>query len=78
MSEFMFIAPSDYTKVDLDAVCSATGMGLSELGRFIDGNSYDTDTLEKLRNAGVTPEGKELHEFKLINDSELWAKFIDA
>ena len=78
MSEFMYIAPSDYIRMDLDTVCATTGMPLAELTRYIQANNYDTDTLARLRDAGITPEGQELHEFKLVNDNELWAKFIDA
>ena len=78
MSEFIYIAPSDYTRMDVDTICAITGMGLGELTNFIQRNYYDSDLQEKLVNAGVTPEGKELHEFRLVNDSELWAKFIDS
>ena len=75
MSEFVVIAPNDYTPFSLGTVVQATGYGINEIKR-LEESQYFTDFNDLLRQAGVLPEGIEgVVAIKLVEDRDLYLKF---
>ena len=75
MSEFIVIAPSDYTEVDIDSIVNATGFMLAQLKDLEESQQY-SELTEKLKEAGMIPENTEVVTgLKLIEDKELYLKF---
>ena len=74
MSEFIVIAPSDYTKVNIDEFCNPIQWSIGDLKKLEEDQSY-RDVNEFLHNAGVLSEDKNVAGIKLVEDRELYVKY---
>lgn len=74
MSEFMVIAPSDYTKVNIDDFCNPISWGIGDLKTLEERQNYN-DVNELLHNVGSLEENKHVTGIKLIEDRELYIKY---
>ena len=74
MSEFITIAPSDWTLFELDSLRALTGVQQSEL-KNMEASGYFGDLTEKMRLAGLITEDNTVLGVKLVNeDRELYIK----
>ena len=74
MSEFITIAPSDWTLFELDSLCTVTAIQQSEL-KNMEASGYFGDLTEKMRLAGLITEDNTVLGVKLVNeDRELYIK----
>lgn len=75
MSEFIVIAPSDYTRMDIDEFVNSIGWNLDQL-KIVEESQQYSDINEAMVNAGVMPQGVEgITGIKLVEDKELYVKF---
>lgn len=75
MSEFVLIAPSDYTLVDVNQVSLLTQYGLGDLKRLEEMQNYG-DFTQLMFDNGLMPEGTEgIVSLRLIEDRDLYIKF---
>ena len=74
MSDFITIAPSDWTQFDLDSLCTATSIQQSEL-KSMEASGYFGDLTEKMRLVGLITKDNTVFGVKLVNeDRELYVK----
>ena len=74
MSEFIVIAPSDYTKVNIDEFCNPIGWNIGDLKKLEESQWYN-DVNEFLHNAGALDPEKNVVGIKLVEDRELYVKY---
>lgn len=75
MSEFLLIAPGDWTEVSIDDVCNATSSGREKFPTW-EGGTDLWELNDQLRAAGLLPEGKEVVGVTYLSDHDrLWFKY---
>ena len=73
MSEFMVIAPSDWTAVDFDYLMNNTSLEVNTTKNLIlQGLLYEIEAV--LRQESMMPSDSTLVEAKVIDDAQLWIK----
>lgn len=73
MSEFMVIAPSDWTAVDFDYLMNNTSLDVNTAKNLIlQGLLYEVEAV--LKQESMMPSDGTLVEAKVIDDAQLWIK----
>ena len=73
MSEFMVIAPSDWTAVDFDYLMNNTSLDVNTTKNLIlQGLLYEVEAV--LKQESMMPSDSILIEAKVIDDAQLWIK----
>ena len=73
MSEFMVIAPSDWTAVDFDYLMNNTSLDVNTTKNLIlQGLLYEVEAV--LKQESMMPSDSALVEAKVIDDAQLWIK----
>ena len=73
MSEFMVIAPSDWTAVDFDYLMNNTSLDVNTAKNLIlQGLLYEIEAV--LKQESMMPSDSTLVEAKVIDDAQLWIK----
>ena len=71
---FLVIVPSDFVKVDIDAICGPIQWNINDLKRLEENQMY-REFNEWLHKAGTLELEKNIVEIKIIEDRELYVKY---
>ena len=71
---FIVIAPSDFTKVDIDAFCNPIQWNINDL-KNLENNQMYNELNEWLHNANALEPERRVVEIKLVEDRELYVKY---
>jgi hypothetical protein len=71
MSDFVIIAPTGWTAIDIDFIINTLNVGLDTLKNYADIGVFN-DFEPLLKDNMVIPADKTITAMKVINDSQLW------
>jgi hypothetical protein len=71
MADFVIIAPTGWTAIDLDYVINTLNIGLDEVKNYATVGVYN-DFEQLLKDNGLIPVDKFITAMKVIDDSQLW------